>query len=155
MLLLTRKPGQAITIQPEQGLDFATPVGVLFSHGPIEIRVTQILSGGVRMGITADRQFHILRDELIPYADIHPQVIPRNSSYREILADNLFNIRVQRQWSVQQLADESQLALTTVFALENGRGLIMLDDLDRLASALAVNLSTLLRENQGGKAIEI
>lgn len=146
MLLLTRKPGQAITIQPEQGTDFATPVGVLFNQGPIEIRVNRILSGGVTMGITADSQFHILRDELLPYADIHPKIIPRNSSYREILAHNLFTLRVQRQWSVQQLADESQLAITTIFALENGRGLIVLDDLDRLATALAVKLVTLLQD---------
>ena len=146
MLILTRKPGQAITIQPDLEMDFATPVGNLFSHGPIEIRVNRVLSGGVTMGIAAHRQFRILRDELLPYADIHPQVIPRNSSYREILAHNVFTLRVQRKWSVQELADESQLALTTIFALENGRGLIVLDDLDRLATALTVNLASLLRE---------
>ena len=146
MLLLTRKLGQAITIHPELGMDLATPVGDLFTHGPIEIRVNRILSGGVTMGIAAHRQFRILRDELLPYVDIHPVLISSNSTCREILARNVFALRVQRKWDTQQLADESQLALTTIYALESGLGLIDLDDLDHLASALKVNLATFLRE---------
>jgi len=45
-----------------------------------------------------------------------------------------------------QLADESQLALTTLFALERGQGIILLEDLDRLARALGVNVGVLLRD---------
>jgi len=53
---------------------------------------------------------------------------------------------VQRKWSPHDLANESQLALTTICALENGLGVIDLNDLDQLALALGVKVATLLRE---------
>ena len=145
MLFLTRKPGQSITIQPEEGMDFATPVGALFANGPIEVRVNRINRSGVNIGINAHRQFYILRDELSP-PPACPVEIPVNSPSREMLARNVFALRVQRKWSTQDLANDSQLALTTICALESGLGLIDLEDLDRLARALRVNVATLLRE---------
>ena len=64
MLILTRKPGQAVVIDLIEGLDPKTPVGELFTRGPIEVTVVKIEGGHVRLGIEADTRFRILRDEL-------------------------------------------------------------------------------------------
>ena len=64
MLILTRKPGQAVVIDLIEGLDPRTPVGELFARGPIEVTVAKIEGGHVRLGIEADTRFRILRDEL-------------------------------------------------------------------------------------------
>ena len=146
MLLLSRKPGQSITIQPDPNLDFTTPLGTLFTDGPIEVQVNQIGKGGVNLGITAHRQFCILRNELTPYPHTPSLVIPVNRTSREILAHNVFALRVQRKLSSEQLAEDAGLALTTVVAVENSLGLIDLNDLDRLAKALQVNVDMLLRD---------
>lgn len=47
---------------------------------------------------------------------------------------------MKRQLSASELADESQLALAALFAPERGQGIILLEDLDRLARALGVNV---------------
>lgn len=64
MLILTRKPGQAVIIDLAEGLDPRTPVGELFAQGPIEIMVSGIRGSQVSLAVHADRRFHILRDEL-------------------------------------------------------------------------------------------
>jgi len=81
MLILTRKPGQIIKIQPAADLPLTTPVGALFVDGLIEIVVQRPLlrilrprhSGilaqhiqgqQVRIGIQADDRLLILREEL-------------------------------------------------------------------------------------------
>ncbi len=64
MLILTRKPGQSFKIQPAADLPPATPVGVLFTEGPIEIVVQRIYGHQVRIGIKAHDGFLILREEL-------------------------------------------------------------------------------------------
>ena len=64
MLLLTRKPGQRITIQPAPGLPLTTPVGVLFAAGPLEIVVQRVHGQQVRIGIQADAGLLVLREEL-------------------------------------------------------------------------------------------
>ena len=64
MLILTRKPGQIIKIQPAAELPLTTPVGALFSEGPIEIVVQRIHGQQVRLGIQAPDRFLILREEL-------------------------------------------------------------------------------------------
>lgn len=145
MLILTRKPGQSITIQPETGMDVTTPVEVLFTQGPIEFRVNRITRSGVNIGIAAHRQLHIRRQELsrLPGCSMD---VPVYRTCRDILARNVFALRVQRKWSPEDLANYSQLAITTICALESGLGVIDLDDLDHLSLALTVNVATLLRE---------
>ena len=74
MLLLTRKPGQRITIQPTPGLPLTTSVGALFAAGPLEIVVQRVHGQQVRIGIEADAGFLVLREELdvkgsLPTAD--------------------------------------------------------------------------------------
>ncbi len=79
MLVLTRKPGQAVQIDLMEDLDPRTPVGDLFAQGPIEIVVTGIRGEQVKLGLTADPRFRILREELRPDTPAtHP--LPRTAS---------------------------------------------------------------------------
>ena len=64
MLILTRKPGQIIKIQPAADLPLTTPVGALFAEGPIEIVVQRIQGQQVRLGFQAHDRLLILREEL-------------------------------------------------------------------------------------------
>lgn len=147
MLVLSRKPGQSITIKPGPELDETTPVGVMFDRGPIEVWINRINKEGVvSLGVEAHRQFAILRNELKPHAEPISEVIPANRSTRELLAQNVFALRVLRKLSAQQLADASHLALTTICAIESGLGLVDLTDLDNLAKVLGVSAARLLSE---------
>jgi len=145
MLLLTRKSGQSITIQPGSGMDDATPIGTIFSDGPIEIKINWVMRGSVGVGVIAHRQLTILRNEILLY-DSFPLDIPENYNWREVLARNVFELREQRKLNRQQLADESHLAITTIYALERGQGFIDMDDLEELANALAVSVKVLLKD---------
>lgn len=64
MLVLTRKAGQAISIEPQVGMDLDTPIRTLFEKGPIEIVVLQVSGNHVRVGISADARLTVLRNEL-------------------------------------------------------------------------------------------
>lgn len=66
MLVLTRKPGQGLWIGLHEGVAPSMTVKELFAQGPIRVMVTQVMGTHVKLGITADRQFRILRDELLP-----------------------------------------------------------------------------------------
>lgn len=64
MLVLTRKAGQAISIEPQEGMDLNTPIRALFEKGPIEVVVLQVSGNHVRVGINADSRLTVLRNEL-------------------------------------------------------------------------------------------
>jgi len=64
MLILTRKPGQVVTIDLREDVDLKTPVGELFAQGSIEVMVTAVNGAQVKLGIRADPRFLILRKEL-------------------------------------------------------------------------------------------
>lgn len=64
MLILTRRPGQRVTIAPQPELDPATRAHELFCR-PLEIVVVQAIGNEVRVGINADPRLLILREELI------------------------------------------------------------------------------------------
>ena len=64
MLILSRKPGERLCIDLAEGVSGTTTVGELFRGGPIEVTVTRVHCGAVRLGIRADRRFLILREEL-------------------------------------------------------------------------------------------
>ncbi len=65
MLVLTRKPGQSIMIEPDATLDLRTPIGELFRAGPIEVVVTHVNHLQVKVGIHAHPRLQILREELV------------------------------------------------------------------------------------------
>lgn len=62
MLIITRKSGQALTIEPHVTLEPAIPVGSLFIDGPIEVVVKQIRGNQVKLGVRAHPGFMVLRD---------------------------------------------------------------------------------------------
>lgn len=64
MLVLSRKAGEVIRIELAEGVPPSTTVSELFGHGPIEITVTRIAGGSVKLAIRADRRLTILREEL-------------------------------------------------------------------------------------------
>jgi sRNA-binding carbon storage regulator CsrA len=66
MLIITRKRGQIIRIEPAPHTDPATPVGDIFAKGPIEIFVAQISGSRIRLGISAPLALTVLRQELTP-----------------------------------------------------------------------------------------
>ncbi len=66
MLILTRKPGQLLRIAPHESFDPRMTVAELFHAGPIEILVSRIHTGQVRLGVSAHPGLLILRAELWP-----------------------------------------------------------------------------------------
>lgn len=67
MLILSRKLGQIITIGPET--DNTNPLlpSPYFTDGPIEILVTRVQGGEVRLGINAHISLVIQRGEAVPW----------------------------------------------------------------------------------------
>jgi sRNA-binding carbon storage regulator CsrA len=63
MLILTRADGEAITIEPESGVDPNMTIDELFRNGPIRIRIFR-RDQDVRVGIDAPQELLVLRDEL-------------------------------------------------------------------------------------------
>lgn len=64
---------------------------------------------------------------------------------RRVLAANLRAARAARGWSQEVLADRAGLHRTYVGSVERGERNISIDNIERLASALALELHELLR----------
>ena len=141
MLLLTRKPGQVIEIRPDSLLDPHTPVATLFEAGPLRISVDKVSGRTVRLGFQAHPQLCILRQELA-----QPDVTePLSPPTRQALAQKLRLLRFMARLSQQQLAQRAGIGQVTLMVAETGQGSIGLDDVERLARALSVSVSELLR----------
>ena len=65
MLILTRRAGQSLVIEPQASLDPTTLASELFNQGPIEIVVNRIEARQVRIGINAHTNLLVVRDELV------------------------------------------------------------------------------------------
>lgn len=143
MLLLTRKPGQGLTIGPDESLDLSTPIGRLFADGPIRVVVKKVDGEHVRLGVVADSQFLILREELYAVRPGTAQIDPRT---RRAFARKLKVLRLLRKHTPETLAQTAGISLATVLGAENGTGVMYIDDLERLALALGVNIAELFRE---------
>ena len=76
------------------------------------------------------------------------------TSAREILAVNLIRLRAQRQWSQEALAFESGLHRTFVAHVERRVRNISLDNVERLARALGIEVFELLTPIQRPPAPE-
>jgi sRNA-binding carbon storage regulator CsrA/DNA-binding Xre family transcriptional regulator len=150
MLLLTRRAGQSITIQPGRAVAPNAPVATLFAQGPIQILVNRILAGEVKLGIHAHDKLTILREEIAHRYPFDPgparHAVRQGESglIRDILARNVYRQRRRRQWSLEQLSVASGLSQTTLTAIEHGTGEITLDDLDGLALAFELSVAELL-----------
>lgn len=141
MLLLTRKPGQGLTIGPEETLDLSTPIGRLFADGPIRVVVKNVDGEHVRLGVAADVRFLILREELLvrPTAQI-------DAGARQVFARKLKVLRLMRKLTTEALAKTAGVSLATVISAESGAGMVYIDDIERLALALGVTIAELFRE---------
>lgn len=64
MLILTRKNGQGIIVEPHRDLDYNLPIGELFEQGPIEVTLFRRNEYESQFIIRADKRFVILRKEL-------------------------------------------------------------------------------------------
>jgi sRNA-binding carbon storage regulator CsrA len=71
MLLLTRRPGDGLTIRLDPSIDPDTPIGELLGKTGIHLTVTQSRRRQVRIGITAPPEFAVLRDELMTTSAKH------------------------------------------------------------------------------------
>jgi sRNA-binding carbon storage regulator CsrA len=141
MLILTRRLGEALRIEPDGLLPpEADPFG-WFAGGPIRVAVTGVRHGQVRLGIEAPPALRILRDELPPLPrDPAPAPLPG----RLALARKLRILRRLRCWSPESLAQLAGLPVATILEIESGQGLIELGELEALARAFGVTLPALL-----------
>ncbi len=67
MLTLSRQEGESLFIDLEDSVDPNMTVGELFADGPIEILVSTIKRGSVKIGIDAPKELNVARNELIEW----------------------------------------------------------------------------------------
>lgn len=142
MLILTRKPGQALTIRPERNLDLSTPIEHLFADEPIRVMVMNVSGAQVRLGVAAHARLAILREELL----IDPDSGPMPAGVRAVFARKLRVLRLMRKHSPETLAAAAGVSLETVMRAERGAGVVYIDDLEKLAQALGVGIAELFHE---------
>ena len=136
MLILTRKPRQSLSIHPHPTLDLDTPVEQLFAGGRIHVQVLGVQGSQVRLGVAAPIGLHILREELWP-----PAVVgPLSEGARRVLARKLKVLMFLNRHSTQSLAAAAGLAPARVRAAESGVGVLVLDDLEKIARVLGVKV---------------
>lgn len=64
MLILTRRPGEWVEIEPRQEAPAGMTVAELFAGGPIRVFLGPINGDRARIGILAPAELRILRSEL-------------------------------------------------------------------------------------------
>lgn len=64
MLILTRRVGETVIIEPSTGLDADLTVGELFKGGPIVLAICEINGQAARIGIEAPEELFIIRNEI-------------------------------------------------------------------------------------------
>ena len=68
---------------------------------------------------------------------------------RQILAQNLRLLRFHRRWSQETLGFEAGLHRTYISQIEKGKSNISIDNIEKLAHALGLTVSELLRPLNG------
>ena len=63
MLIVSRRNAESILIEPAKGIDPGTPVGEIFSDGPIEVTVFSSAGHRVKMGVDAPSALSIWRKD--------------------------------------------------------------------------------------------
>ena len=139
MLILTRHPGQSLSLHPHPTLDPGTPVEQLFAEGPIRVQVLRVTGPQVRLGVAAPAGLCIRREELPPAA----MVRPLSEGARRRLARKLKVLLFLSLHSSHSLAAAAGLAPDRVRAIESGVGVVVLDDLEKIARVLGVTVPDL------------
>ena len=140
MLFLTHTPGESLTLHPQPGLDPNTPVAMLFESGPIRVQVVGVRDQQVHLGVAAPAGLCILRDVLPLAGSKAPP-----ESLRWVLAHKLKVLRFLRQHSPESLAAAARVPVGRVMGAERAKGALELDDLERLARALGVEVAELFQ----------
>ena len=68
---------------------------------------------------------------------------------RQILAQNLRLLRFHRRWSQETLGFEAGLHRTYISQIEQGKSNVSIDNIEKLAHALGLTVSELLRPPNG------
>ena len=68
---------------------------------------------------------------------------------RQILAQNLRFLRFHRRWSQETLGFEAGLHRTYISQIEQGKSNVSIDNIEKLAHALGLTVSDLLRPLNG------
>ena len=70
----------------------------------------------------------------------------KTPKYRKVLGENIRTFRRQLKWSQEKLAEKSELHRNYIGDVERGEETISVDTLMRIATAMKVRLSDLVRE---------
>lgn len=135
MLILSRKPGEALVIEPNP--EVGGPQD-WFADGPIRLRINAVSEGQVRLGIEAARSLRILREELVTGVSSPESVPPRAALARKVRW-----LRGLRSWSVEELAMAAGLSPAVVMDVEGATGNARLTDLEALARAFGLSVAEL------------
>ena len=63
MLILSRKTGQSVHIQPQSAAVLGLSLGEVFAEGPVRVVVTRLSGGQVRLGFAAHSALAVVREE--------------------------------------------------------------------------------------------
>ncbi|MCK7577750.1 MAG: carbon storage regulator [Chromatiales bacterium] len=149
MLILTRRPGESLRIEPDGLVPAeADPFG-WFAEGPIRIAVSAVHRDQVRIGIQAPPALKILRDEL-PGRPAEPVPAPRRRGRRWGGRSRFCGFCGAGRWRAS--ARVAGLPVATVREIEGGRGLVELGEIEMLARAFGVTLPALLVPPGGTEA---
>jgi len=72
--------------------------------------------------------------------------VVKTPKYRKVLGENIRTFRRQLKWSQEKLAEKSELHRNYIGDVERGEETISVDTLMRIATAMKVRLSDLVRE---------
>ena len=65
MLILTRRIGETLIIEPSSNVDLNMTLGELFAHGPLVVALLGTKGNQSRIGIDAPDALKVLRSELV------------------------------------------------------------------------------------------
>ena len=131
MLILTRHPSQSLYLHPHPTFDPGIPVEQLFAEGSIRVQGPQ-----ARLGVAAPAGLYIRLEELPPAAAVYPL----SEGVRRMLARKLKVLLFLHLHSTHSLAAATGLAPDRVRAIESGVGVVVFDDLEKIARVLGVTV---------------
>ena len=111
----------------------------LFAEGPIQVQVLRVAGPQVHLGLAAPAGLRILREELQPPVPVWPL----SEGARRLLARKLKVLLFLNLQSSHTLAAAAGLAPARVRVIENGVGVVALDDLEKIARVLGVTVPDL------------
>lgn len=75
-----------------------------------------------------------------------PTICAMAKSARDVLAKRIRELRLEKGWSQEQLADVCELHRTYIGDIERRRRNVSIDNIEKIATALKVSITMLLSE---------